>query len=117
MTPISFAPAVFVLAMGAPPGADISPWVQFLPIALMGAIFYFIILLPARRRQKKVRDFLGSLKVGDRVITAGGIYGTITKLNDQSVQIQVADKVRIEVTRASVGGYQGQPPVAEPAAQ
>lgn len=116
MTPISIVPQ-FLLAMGAPPGADISPWVQFLPIALMAAIFYFIILLPARRRQKKVQDFLKSLKVGDRIITTGGIYGTITKLSDQSVQIQVADKVRLEVTRVSVGGYQGQPPVAAPPAQ
>ncbi|MBI4476642.1 MAG: preprotein translocase subunit YajC [Acidobacteria bacterium] len=103
--------------MGAPPDANISPWVQFLPIALMAAIFYFIILMPARRRQKKVQDFLASLKVGDRVITTGGIYGTITKLTDRSVQMQIADKVRIEVSRASIGGYQGQPPVAEPAAQ
>ncbi len=117
MIAIFFVPPGRMLAMGAPPDANISPWIQFLPIALMAAIFYFIILLPSRRRQKKVQDFLGSLKVGDRVITGGGIYGTITKLNDQSVQIQIADKVRIEVTRASVTGYQGQPPVAEPPAQ
>lgn len=117
MTPIAVSPTRFILAMGAPPDANISPWVQFLPIALMAAIFYFIILMPARRRQKKVQDFLASLKVGDRVITTGGIYGTITKLTDRSVQIQIADKVRIEVSRASIGGYQGQPPVAEPAAQ
>ncbi len=103
--------------MGAPPDANISPWIQFLPIAAMAAIFYFIILLPARRRQKKVQDFLQALKVGDRVVTASGIYGTITKLNDQSVQLQVADKVRIEFTRASVGGYQGQPLVADPPGQ
>lgn len=101
------------LALGAPPDANISPWVQILPIAAMAAIFYFIILLPARRRQKKVQSFLQGLKVGDRVVTASGIYGTITKLNDQTVQLQVADKVRIDVSRASVGGYQGQPPVAD----
>lgn len=106
-----------MLSMGAPPDANISPWVQFLPIALMAAIFYFIILMPARKRQKKVQTFLQALKVGDRVVTSSGIYGTITKLNDQSIQIQVADKVRIEVSRASVGGYQGQPPVAEPPGQ
>jgi len=115
MTPICIVPPR-LLAMGAPPDANISPWIQFLPIALMAAIFYFIILLPARRKQKKVQEFLGSLKVGDRIITTSGIYGTIMKLNDQSMQIQVADKVRIEVSRASVGGYQGQPPVAEPPA-
>ena len=104
----------FVLAMGAPPDANISPWWQVAPFAAMLAIFYFIILVPARRRQKKVQEFLGGLKIGDRIITSSGIYGTITKLNEQTVQIQVADKVRIEVSRASVGGYQGQAPVVEP---
>ena len=53
------------------------------------------------------------LKVGDKVITTSGIYGSITKLNDRSVQLQVADKVRIEVSRAAVGGYQGQDPVVQ----
>jgi preprotein translocase subunit YajC len=50
--------------------------------------------------------------VGDRVVTTSGIYGQITKLSDKSVQIQIADKVRIEVAKAAVGGYQGQEPVA-----
>ena len=48
------------------------------------------------------------------MITTGGIYGQITKLNDQTVQLQVAEKIRIEVARASIGGYQGQAPVVEP---
>ena len=75
------------------------------------AIFYFIILLPMKRKQQKVQEFLDSLKVGDKVVTTGGIYGQITRLGDQSVQVQIADKVRIEVARAAIGGYQGQPPV------
>jgi preprotein translocase subunit YajC len=49
------------------------------------------------------------------VITTGGIYGQVTKLGDQSVQLQIADKLRIEVAKAAIGGYQGQPPVVEPA--
>jgi preprotein translocase subunit YajC len=100
-----------VLAMAAPAGAQVSPWVQFIPFVLVLAIFYFIIILPMRRRQKKVQEFLDALKVGDRVVTTGGIYGSITKMNDKSVQIQIADKVRIEVSRSAVGGYQGQEPV------
>jgi len=51
------------------------------------------------------------LKVNDRVITTSGIYGVITKLNERSVQLQIADKVRVEVSRAAIGGYQGQDPV------
>jgi len=101
-----------LLAMGTPaPGAP-SPWVQLIPFVLVLAIFYFVILLPMKRRQQKVREFLGSLKVGDQIVTSGGLYGTITRLADQSVQIQVADKVRVEIARSAIVGYQGQAPVA-----
>lgn len=86
-------------------------WTSFVPFALILGIFYFLILLPMKRRQKKVQEFQASLKVGDKVVTTSGIYGQITRLNDKSVQLQIADKVRIEVARASVGGYQGQEPV------
>ncbi|MBI3049506.1 MAG: preprotein translocase subunit YajC [Acidobacteria bacterium] len=98
--------------MGAPgPGAP-GAWVQLVPFVLVLAIFYFLILQPMRRRQHKVREFLAALKVGDRIVTSGGLFGTITRLSDQSVQIQVADKVRIEIARNAIVGYQGQEPVA-----
>ena len=103
-----------VLAMGSPPEGG-SPWLQLVPFVLVLAIFYFIILLPMRRKQQKVQAFLDSLKVGDRVITTGGVYGQVTRLGEQSVQLQIADKVRIEVSKAAIGGYQGQAPVVEPA--
>jgi preprotein translocase subunit YajC len=99
-----------VLGMGAP-GDSGAAWLQLVPFAAIFAIFYLIVLLPMKRRQKKVVDFQNGLKVGDRVITTGGIYGQITKVNEQSVQIQIADKVRIEVSRVAIGGYQGQEPV------
>ena len=84
---------------------------QFLPFALILGIFYFLILRPMKAKQTKVREFQESLKVGDKVVTTSGIYGQITRLNEKSVQVQIADKVRIEVARAAVGGYQGQEPV------
>jgi len=102
-----------VFAMAQPQGGAGPLWVQFLPFALILAIFYFIILLPMRRRQKKVQEFRDALKVGDKIITTSGIYGSITKLNERSVQLQIADKVRIEVSRGAVGGYQGQEPVVQ----
>ena len=68
-----------------------------------------------RKRQKKVQDFQGSLKEGDRVITTGGLHGQVTKIEKDKthpkydvVQLQIADKVRVDVARASIGGYQGQ---------
>jgi preprotein translocase subunit YajC len=85
--------------------------IQLLPFAMILAIFYFLIMMPMKRRQKKIQEFQSSLKVGDKIVTTGGIYGQITRLNEKSVQVQIADKVRIEIARAAVGGYQGQDPV------
>ena len=99
-----------VFAM-APASGQMAGYVQFLPFAIILAIFYFLILLPMKRRQTKIQEFQESLKVGDRVVTTSGIYGQITKLNEKSVQVQVADKVRLEIARQAIGGLQGQDPV------
>ena len=109
----SFAP---LFALGASPdGGGILQ--ALVPAVVIIGIFYFVLLLPMKRKQQKVDEFLNSLKVTDRVVTTGGIYGQITRLDDQKVQLQIADKVRIEVAKAAIGGYQGQPPVVEPASQ
>src|SRR5437762_14198042 len=99
-----------VFAVAAAPDGG-SRWLQLLPFALVLGIFYFIVLLPMKRKQQKVQEFLDGLKVGDRVITTGGIHGQVTRLGGETVQLQIADKVRIDVARASIGGYQGQAPV------
>ena len=102
-----------VFAMGAAPEGS-STLLQFVPLVLVVGIFYFIILLPMKRKQQKVQEFLDNLKVGDRIVTTGGMYGQVTRLGEQSVQLQIADKIRIEVAKASIGGYQGKAPVVEP---
>ena len=102
-----------VFAMAAPSQDGGPIWVQFLPFALILAIFYFIILRPMKQRQKKVQEFRDALKVGDKIITTSGIYGSITKMNERSVELQVAVHVRIQVSRAAVGGLQGQDPVVQ----
>ncbi len=96
----------FVLAMAAPQGGN--PLLGLLPAALILGIFYFVLLMPMRRRQKKVQEFLATLKVGDRVVTTGGIFGTITKIEDDRLQLQIAERVRVDVSRNAVVGYQGQ---------
>jgi preprotein translocase subunit YajC len=101
-----------VLALSAAPG-QVNPLVQLVPFALVLAIFYFVIMLPMKKRQKKVQEFLNALKVGDRVVTTGGIFGSITKVNEQSVHLQVAQNVRLEVARSAIVGYQGQAPVVD----
>ena len=102
-----------LLAMGTPPAPGVNPYVQLIPIALVFAIFYFIILLPTKRRQKKLQDFLETLKVGDRVVTNGGIYGSVTKVDGNTVQLQIAEKVRIELAKTAIVGYQGQESLAD----
>ena len=98
-----------VFAMASP--GQPSGLIQFLPFAMILAIFYFLILMPMKRRQRKIQEFQSALKVGDNIVTTSGIYGQITRLNEKSVQLQIAEKVRIEISRAAVGGYQGQDPI------
>ena len=101
----------FLIAMAAPQQGAPNPWLQLIPFALILGIFYFVMVLPMRKRQQKVQAFLAALKVGDRVITTGGIHGSITRVSDQVIQLQIANNVRIDVSRAAVVGYQGQEPV------
>jgi preprotein translocase subunit YajC len=86
---------------------------MLVPLAMVFAIFYFIVIVPNKKQQKKVQDFLDNLKVNDKIITTSGIFGQVMRLDEQSVQLQIADKVNIKVSRAAIGGYQGQPPVVE----
>ena len=102
-----------ILALASSPGQQVNPLIQLIPFALVLAIFYFVILLPMKRRQKKVQEFLSALKVGDKVVTSGGIYGSIAKLGEDSVQLQIAPNVRVDISRAAIIGDQGQAPVVE----
>lgn len=72
------------------------------PIVVMIAIFYFLLYRPQKKQQNRRRAMLDGLKKGDRVITIGGIYGTIEELGDKSLKLKIADGVVIEVVRSSV---------------
>ena len=102
----------YVFALGATPEGG-SAFLQVIPFVLILGIFYFIILLPTKKKQQKVQEFLGGLKVNDKIVMVNGIYGQITKLSEQTVEVQIADKVRVQVARQAIGGYQGQAPVNE----
>jgi preprotein translocase subunit YajC len=102
----------YMFALGAAPDGG-SPLLQVIPFVLILAIFYFIILLPTKRKQQKVQDFLNGLKVNDKIVMVNGIYGQITKLSEQIVEVQIAERVRVQVAKQAIGGYQGQAPVNE----
>jgi preprotein translocase subunit YajC len=95
---------VLVQAPGQPGGIAL-----FLPLILIMIIFYFLMIMPAQRRQKKVAEMLKNLKAGDKVITNGGIYGTIVGLEDESVQLRIAEQVKVKLARSAIAGLQTEP--------
>lgn len=83
------------------------PLTQLLPFVLIFGIFYFLLIRPQQVQRRKTQEMLTNLKTGDRVVTSGGIYGTITGFRDNIVQLQVASQVKLDVARSAVTGVQG----------
>ena len=81
-------------------------FIGYLPLVLVLAIFYLIVFMPARRRQKKLDDMIAALKAGDKVITNSGIYGTIVGFKGDRMQIRVAENVKLEMSRNAVAALQ-----------
>jgi preprotein translocase subunit YajC len=105
------------LTIGNSSGVDLSlaaqsqqsGWMQILPLVLIMVIFYVLLILPAQRRQKKVNEMLAALKAGDKVVTNGGIYGTIVGLEPEAVQLRIADQVRVKVARSAIAQVLAEP--------
>ena len=92
-------------AMGQPPGGGGgSSMMSFLPIVLIFVIFYFLLIRPQQKRAKEHRTLLSNLKLGDQVLTSGGIYGRVTGLRDDVVTVEISDKVRVKVNRGNIAG-------------
>ncbi len=80
-------------------------------MVLVFVLFYFLIIVPQRKRQRAVDDMLNNLKAGDKVVTSGGIYGQIISVREdkRTVQLKIAENVRIEVARTAISGLQDIP--------
>ena len=103
-------PTLATLAMAPPADGTNQPmWVSLFPFVLIFLIFYFLLIAPARRKQKKHAEMLGNLKNGDRIITQGGMYGTVVGVGENVIQVRIADKVKIDVAKHAIAGLQ-QPP-------
>lgn len=99
---MGFPGFTFIAQQGGPQSFLLS----FLPIILVFVIFYMLIFLPMRRRQRKLEQLIANLKQGDKVITSGGIYGTVAAVKDRTVLLKVADQVRIEIAKNAIAGLQ-----------
>ncbi len=97
--------SVFALAVIGAEGAQQQNPLSILPmIGIMVMIFYFLIMRPQQKKQKEHQEMLGGLKKGDRIITNGGFYGRITGLSDDTVTVELADRIRVKMSRSGVAG-------------
>jgi preprotein translocase subunit YajC len=94
-------PTLLAQAASQPSGITL-----FLPLVVLMGFFYLLMILPAQRRQKKVNEMLKNLKNGDKVITNGGIFGTIVGLEGDAIQLRIAEQVKIKVSRSAIAGLQ-----------
>jgi len=101
----SGAPSTVLFAAQSPAGNGL---IAFLPLAIIMVIFYVLLILPAQRRQKKTQTMLSTLKTGDKVVTSGGLYGTIVALDGDAIQLRIADQVKVKVARSAVTGLQAE---------
>ncbi|MCD6305888.1 MAG: preprotein translocase subunit YajC [Deltaproteobacteria bacterium] len=88
-------------------GGEGSGFGAFIPLILMFAIFYFLLIRPQQKKAKAHKQLLASIKKGDRVVSSGGLHGVVTGLTDDVVTMEIAPKVRVKVSRGSIAGIIG----------
>lgn len=97
----------FAMSSGGDPAATAGNPVSLLfPMVIVFGIFYFLIIRPQSKERQKLQAMLDSLKAGDRVITTGGILGTIHSISDTIVELKVGEKMKISVLRSAIRGFQ-----------
>jgi preprotein translocase subunit YajC len=90
--------------LSAAAGAQSAPgWLSFLPLIGMVAIFWFLLIRPQMRRQKEHQTKIAGIKKGDQVVTAGGLLGKVTKVDDHYAEIEIAQGVRVKAVKATIG--------------
>ena len=101
----------YALGQGGGAEGGAGGFAGFIPLILMFVIFYFLLIRPQQKRTKEHRQMIGNLKKGDRIITSGGIHGRITGIDETTLTVEIADKVRVKVARGNVSS------LAQPASQ
>ena len=95
--------------MAAPGGQGAGFNQQIVLILIIFSIFYFIVFRPMRKRQREMEQMIAELKNGDRVVTNGGIYGTVVGVSDDVVQLRIADHVKIQVAKSAIARLASEP--------
>ena len=106
-------PRVLLALAGSSPTGEGSPFSSLILMGLIFSIFYFILILPMKNKQRKLEDLLKALKAGDKVIINPGIFGTIVGVEDDAFQVRIDDKTKIKVLKSAVSGLQGAPQPTE----
>ena len=83
-------------------GGGMAAIANFLPIIAIGLVFYFLVIAPANKQRKKTAEMLSTLKKGDRVLTTGGIYGTVQGVEPDAVYLKIAENVKVKVARSAI---------------
>ena len=102
-----------LLALAGSPQGDGNPFSSLVLMAVIFSIFYLVLILPMRNKQKKLEDLVKALKAGDKVIVNPGIFGTIVGVEDDAFQVRIDDKTKIKVLKSAVAGLQGSPSETE----
>jgi preprotein translocase subunit YajC len=102
-------PRTLLLLAGSPSGGEQGPLPGFNLMGLIFAIFYFVLILPMKQKQKKLDEMVKTLKAGDRVILSSGIYGTIVAVEDDAFALRIDQTTKIKILKSAVAGLQDQP--------
>ena len=93
---------MFTVLQAAAPAAQGSSWSMWIMLALIFVVMWFFMIRPKRKQQKELQNFRDSLKKGDKVVTIGGIYGTVAEIKEDSVLIEVDSNVKIRVSKQAL---------------
>ncbi|MEM7584428.1 MAG: preprotein translocase subunit YajC [Acidobacteriota bacterium] len=97
------------LLVAAAPNSGPSAFMQLVPLVMIFLVFYFIMWMPIRKKQKALEQLLDALKKGDRVVTNGGFYGEVVKTDDTTVILKLAENVKVKIAKRAIAGLEGSP--------
>jgi len=102
----------YAMGQGGAPEGGAAGFMSFVPLVLMFAIFYFLLIRPQQKRSKEHRGMLANLKKDDRIVTSGGLHGRVTGLDETTLTVEIADKVRVKISRGNVAAIVPSTPTA-----